>query len=124
MSRQAMNYLLGDLEKLGYLVRLDDPEDKRSRRIELTERGYEARRIMWESAAGIEADLERELGRSELAQLRQLLVALNCSAFLRNFRKETGQPEVIVPKSAGAISRTRKLAKATGSKDRNSPRRT
>jgi hypothetical protein len=41
------------------------------------------RRIMRESAAGIEADLERELGHDELAQLRQLLVALSGAAFVR-----------------------------------------
>jgi hypothetical protein len=50
---------------------------------------------MRESVAGIEADLERELGHDELAQLRQLLVALNGSAFVREKRKQTGQPDVI-----------------------------
>lgn len=50
---------------------------------------------MRESVAGIEADLERELGHDELAQLRQLLVALNGSAFVREYRKQTGQPDVI-----------------------------
>ena len=39
MSRQAMNYLLGQLEQLGYLVRGDDDTDGRSRRVSLTERG-------------------------------------------------------------------------------------
>jgi DNA-binding MarR family transcriptional regulator len=95
MSRQAMNYLLGELEQLGYLDRRDDPDDRRSRRIVLTERGYQARRIMRESVAGIEADLERELGRDELTQLRRLLIALNGSAFVRGYREQTGQPRVI-----------------------------
>src|SRR5215471_15084250 len=39
MSKQAVNYLLGQLERLGYLERRSDPDDARSRRIELTERG-------------------------------------------------------------------------------------
>ncbi len=72
MSRQAMNYLLGELEQLGYLERRDDPDDKRSRRIELTERGAAVRRIMRDSVRSIEAELERELGRDELARLRRV----------------------------------------------------
>src|SRR3954452_6124124 len=42
MTKQAMNYLLRQLEELGYLRRIEDPHDKRSKRIELTERGYAA----------------------------------------------------------------------------------
>jgi DNA-binding MarR family transcriptional regulator len=95
MSRQAMNYLLGELEQLGYLVRRDDPEDKRSRRIDLTERGHGLRRIMRESVAGIEAELERDLGPHQLADLRHLLGALNDSAFVQDYRERTRQPRVI-----------------------------
>ena len=40
MSKQAVNYQLGQLERLGYLVREPDPGDQRSKRIVLTERGY------------------------------------------------------------------------------------
>jgi DNA-binding MarR family transcriptional regulator len=94
MSRQAMNYLLGELERLGYLERRDDPADKRSRRIELTERGYAVRRTLRKSVAGIEADLERDLGRKELALTRQQLIALNGTAFVREYREETNQPPV------------------------------
>ena len=39
MTRQAMNYLLGQLEQSGYLVRQEDAVDGRSKRIQLTERG-------------------------------------------------------------------------------------
>lgn len=94
MSRQAMNYLLGELEQLGYLERREDPADKRSRRVELTKRGYAVRRSMRKSVADIEAELDRELGKDALAQLRRLLVALNDSAFVREYRQDTGQPEV------------------------------
>ena len=40
MTKQAMNYLLGELERLGYLTRRDDPEDRRSKRVHLTARGH------------------------------------------------------------------------------------
>src|SRR5581483_3473269 len=39
ITKQALNYLLGDLERLGYLRREPDPDDRRARRIALTERG-------------------------------------------------------------------------------------
>ena len=39
MSKQALNYLLGQLERLGYLERRADPDDQRFKRIALTERG-------------------------------------------------------------------------------------
>src|SRR4051794_25798542 len=42
MSKQALNYLLGELERLGYLERRPDPDDQRSRRLALTGRGASA----------------------------------------------------------------------------------
>jgi DNA-binding MarR family transcriptional regulator len=101
MSRQAMNYLLGELEELGYLQRRRDPEDKRARRIELTERGHAVRRVMRGIVADVEADLVRELGADEMAQLRRLLISLNGSEFVRDYRKRTGHPSVI-PQSTGS----------------------
>src|SRR5215216_3753580 len=35
-TKQAMNYLLGQLEQLGYLDRREDPTDQRSKRVHLT----------------------------------------------------------------------------------------
>src|SRR5262245_43640892 len=39
MSKQALNYQLGQLERLGYLERRPDPDDLRSKRVALTARG-------------------------------------------------------------------------------------
>src|SRR4051812_25211419 len=39
ISKQALNYLLGQLERLGYLERRPDPDDLRSKRVALTPRG-------------------------------------------------------------------------------------
>src|ERR1700761_785451 len=36
MSKQALNYLLGQLEETGYLERVDDPDDRRPKRIRAT----------------------------------------------------------------------------------------
>src|SRR6266702_4581921 len=77
MSKQAMNYLLGQLEQLGYLSREDDPEDQRSKRIHLTKRGYAVAQTIRETVGQIEAELEVELGPKRFAQLRELLIQLN-----------------------------------------------
>src|SRR4029450_6350188 len=39
ISKQALNYLLGELERLGYIARRPDPDDLRSKRVALTRRG-------------------------------------------------------------------------------------
>ena len=46
MSKQALNYLLGQLEETGYLERVDDPDDRRSKRIRVTKRGWAAGEAM------------------------------------------------------------------------------
>ena len=60
MSKQAVNYLLGQLERLGYLKRVPDPDDLRSKRVGEME-------TVW----------ERRLGAKRFDQLRGLLVDLN-----------------------------------------------
>lgn len=83
MSKQAMNYLLGQMERLGYLTRDDDAQDKRFKRIHLTRRGHAAAKKVREIVAEIEARLERELGGAQFDQLRQLLIQLNSTSFVR-----------------------------------------
>ncbi len=77
MTRQAMNYLLGQLEQLGYVHRREDPVDLRSKRVELTERGHALRNTIRKSVSGIERELEDELGPASYAELRKLLIQLN-----------------------------------------------
>jgi DNA-binding MarR family transcriptional regulator len=83
MTRQAMGYLLGQLEQLGYLTREDDPDDQRSKRIHLTERGYAAAHTVRHTVAEIEAELTAELGTEPFTQLRELLVKLNATTTIR-----------------------------------------
>lgn len=82
MSRQAMNYLLGQMQDLGYLTREVDPEDQRFKRVRLTERGDAAARAIRRSVAGIEAELEDELGPAELRRLQELLARLNATSLV------------------------------------------
>jgi DNA-binding MarR family transcriptional regulator len=77
MSKQALNYLLGELERLGYLVRRPDPDDRRSRRIALTPRCEAAAHVIRDAVSEIEQEWAQKLGPRRFEQLRALLVELN-----------------------------------------------
>jgi DNA-binding MarR family transcriptional regulator len=76
MSKQAMNYLLGQLDALGYLERRGDPEDHRSKRVYLTERGEAIREVIRAAVREVEREWAQELGAEDLEQLRALLLRL------------------------------------------------
>jgi DNA-binding MarR family transcriptional regulator len=76
MTRQAMNYLLGQLETLGYLERRPDPADLRSKRIYMTDRGEATRTVIRGAVSEVEAEWAQELGAADLEQLRALLARL------------------------------------------------
>ena len=77
ISKQALNYQLGELERFGYIERRPDPGDLRSKRIELTPRGVAAIGAIREAVADVESTWARRLGAKRFAQLRGLLVELN-----------------------------------------------
>ncbi len=92
MTRQAMNYLLGQMQRLGYLTRDEDPGDPRFKRVRLAPRGHAAARAIRDIVAGIEAGLERELGPAQFDQLRQLLIQVNATSFVRDFDHQPTAP--------------------------------
>ena len=79
MSKQSVNYLLGELERRGYLERKPDPEDLRSKRIHLTDRGRALIPVIRGAVAEVEEQWSRLLGRKRFEQLRGLLAELNRS---------------------------------------------
>jgi DNA-binding MarR family transcriptional regulator len=79
MSKQALNYLLGELERLGYLERRPDPDDLRSKRVALTKRGARLVAVMRDAVADLETDWARQLGPKRFEQLRALLDELNAT---------------------------------------------
>jgi DNA-binding MarR family transcriptional regulator len=87
MSKQATNYLLGQLERLGYLTREEDPDDQRSKRIHLTARGRAAAQRIRATVGQIETELEQELGPKRLARLRRLLIRLNATETISDHRR-------------------------------------
>ena len=77
ISKQAVNYLLGELERLGYIERRPDPDDRRSKRVALTRRGELAGHTIRDAVLEIERDWERQLGAQRFAQLKGILIELN-----------------------------------------------
>jgi DNA-binding MarR family transcriptional regulator len=76
MSKQAINYLLGQMEEFGYLAREHDENDQRSRRIRLTERGHAAARTMRDIVREVEREWAKEVGPTRFEQLRELLIEI------------------------------------------------
>jgi len=80
ISKQALNYVLGELERLGYLERQPDPDDLRAKRIVLTERGASAIAAIRDAVAEVEDAWAQHLGAGRFAELRNLLLDLNQQA--------------------------------------------
>jgi DNA-binding MarR family transcriptional regulator len=76
MSRQAINYLIRELELKGYLERRRDPSDGRARNVHLTPRGESAIRAIRASVRRQERAWEKRLGPSRFAQFRDALTEL------------------------------------------------
>jgi DNA-binding MarR family transcriptional regulator len=79
MSRQAMTYLIQELEGRGYLERRPDPSDGRASLVDLTERGEEAVSAIRVSVRRLEREWERALGRAQFVQLRGTLLEITGS---------------------------------------------
>jgi DNA-binding MarR family transcriptional regulator len=76
MTKQALNYLLGQLQQLGYLSREPDDSDQRSKRIRLTAKGHAAIKAIREIVQDVENEWEQQLGPRKFAQLRNILTQL------------------------------------------------
>ena len=76
ISKQALNYLLRELERLGYLEREPDPDDLRSKRIVITKRGIAAVGVIRDAVAEMETAWTKQLGPKRFTQLRNLLLEL------------------------------------------------
>jgi DNA-binding MarR family transcriptional regulator len=77
MSKQAMNYLLGQLEALGYIERRADPADLRSKRVYMTERGNSTRAVIRDAVREVEREWAAAVGKDDVEALRTLLQRLS-----------------------------------------------
>jgi len=75
-SKQAMNHLLHQLEAGGYLVREAHPRDRRTRVVRLTDRGWQALRVIHETAQRVESAWAEALGKDTYRELRRGLARL------------------------------------------------
>ncbi|MCC6740873.1 MAG: MarR family transcriptional regulator [Planctomycetia bacterium] len=73
MSKQSLNYLLGELERAGYLERVAGGGDGRSRRVVLTRRGWALVPVLRGAVREVERLWEKKLGRRRLEELRASL---------------------------------------------------
>jgi len=76
-SKQAMNNLLTQLEKAGYLTRVVSAANRRERTVALTHRGREVVATIREAVMAVEAEWKKALGTGEYQRLRSSLEALN-----------------------------------------------
>jgi DNA-binding MarR family transcriptional regulator len=77
VTKQALNYLLRDLERMGYIELVPDPRDRRARLIRLTERGRSAVPVVRGAVAEAQREWAARLGEERFAELIELLVELN-----------------------------------------------
>ncbi len=73
MSKQAMNQLLGSLERLGYITRSDAADRGRARIVRFTRRGRAAWAKVHEILAEIETEWRATLGDRNFSRLKKLL---------------------------------------------------
>ncbi len=77
LTLQRTGQLVGELEEVGYLERLPDPDDGRARRVVFSRRGRRLLRDIEEITAEITGAFAAELGEARFAQLCGLLAELD-----------------------------------------------
>jgi len=73
ITKQAARMMLSELERLGYVVRGDDPSDGRRRPARLTARGFDALRATEEILDDIKREIASVSGAADLQQGMRLL---------------------------------------------------
>lgn len=73
VTKQTAAFLVGQLERAGYVERRPDPTDARARLIFIAERGVRAQREARVVEQQVEAEWERHLGARRMRELRRAL---------------------------------------------------
>jgi DNA-binding MarR family transcriptional regulator len=79
MTKQAVGEVVADLERLGYLERVPDPEDGRAKIIRLSARGWDAQAAALRIFADIELRWARAVGDEQVAEVRKTIEAILAS---------------------------------------------
>ena len=80
VTKQTCSKTVNELEKHGFIIRRDNPEDSRSKLLSLTERGRQLLADGSEAAAAIQSEFVRKVGSDRLQQLSAILLRL-CDGF-------------------------------------------
>ncbi len=73
LSKQTVNDVLRQLERLGYLGREQDPEDGRARVVRLTARGRGLDATIWEAGRAVERSWRQRIGEPAWGAFREVL---------------------------------------------------
>lgn len=76
ITKQSMGYLIDYLETAGYVARLPDPDDRRAKIVQLTEKGREVRQTAVQIIHQVESEWAELIGSEQMANLRQMLEGL------------------------------------------------
>jgi DNA-binding MarR family transcriptional regulator len=87
MTKQAVNYLLGQLEDMGYIERRA-PDGRGRRLVYLTRRGWEVYETQWESMQKLEAEWSAIVGRKKFEDFMDVLRKLSSLNVKTNVRSD------------------------------------
>ena len=76
-SKQHVKFLLGNLQKIGYVQKHNDPNDGRAVIYSLTEKGEERRERSLQILMNIEKEWEDLIGKDQISTLREILKQLD-----------------------------------------------
>src|SRR5215218_8760060 len=76
ITKQSAGFLVDQLERSGYVVRVPDPADGRARLVRIAEKGERSVEISRGIVAEVEAEWTAHLGAARMAELRRILVDL------------------------------------------------
>ncbi|OYW80892.1 MAG: MarR family transcriptional regulator [Asticcacaulis sp. 32-58-5] len=77
ITKQSMAYLVNDLESMGYVRVVPDPDDRRAKRVVLTDRGQAVWDTLIELSQTFEDHCGELIGTDDMAALRRILQNLS-----------------------------------------------
>jgi DNA-binding MarR family transcriptional regulator len=80
LSKQAINDMLRELERLGYVERHPDPTDGRARIVQLTKRGHALDTAVWTAGREVEQSWRERFGDEHWATFTAVLDKLIAAA--------------------------------------------
>ena len=80
ITKQSVSQIVSDLEKNGYVQRLEDPTDRRASLVRFTERGWKFCQAINAVRIEVETEYEALLGKDAIRNLRTLLERLGGAA--------------------------------------------